>query len=77
MEKCFFCKGTLEDKTVNFDFRWGDNLVLFENVPALVCTQCGEKCFLNKTSNRMKEMAKSALRKEIKVRELCVPVLSY
>lgn len=77
MEKCFFCKGTLEVKTVNFDFRWGESLVLFENVPALVCQQCGEKYFSNEVSHRMKEMAKSAIKKEIKVRELCVPVLSY
>lgn len=77
MDECVFCNGTVEEKTVNFDFRWGDGLVLFENVPALVCTQCGEKYFLNETSHRMKEMAKSALRKEIKVREVSVPVLSY
>ncbi|MBU4319770.1 MAG: YgiT-type zinc finger protein [Thermodesulfovibrionales bacterium] len=45
MDRCFYCKGTLEKRTVNFDFRWGDNLVLLEKVPALVCQQCDEKYF--------------------------------
>lgn len=77
MDRCFYCKGTLEKRAVNFDFRWGDNLVLFENVPALVCQQCGEKYFYPEVSHRMKELAKSAIKKEIKVREVCVPVMSY
>jgi len=67
----------LEEKTVNFDFRWGESLVLFENVPAFVCQQCSEKYFYPEVSHRMKELAKSAIKKEIKVREVCVPVMSY
>lgn len=77
MDKCFFCKGALEEKAVNFDFRWGDNLVLLENVPALVCYQCGEKYFSAEASHRMKELAKIAIKKESKIREVCVPVMSY
>jgi uncharacterized protein with PIN domain len=50
---------------------------LFENVPALVCQQCGEKYFSGETSQRMKDMAKKAAKKELKGREVCVPVLSY
>jgi len=67
----------LEEKIINFDFRWGESLVLFENVPSLVCQQCGEKYFSGETSKRMKDMAKKAAKKEIKAREICVPVLSY
>lgn len=77
MDRCFYCKGALEEKSANFDFRWGENLVLFENVPALVCQQCGEKYFSAEVSHRMKELAKGAIRKEFKVREVCVPVMSY
>lgn len=77
MDRCFYCKGTLKEKSVNFDLRWGDSLVLFENVPALACQQCGEKYFSGETSQRMKDMAKKAAKKELKGREVCVPVLSY
>lgn len=77
MDRCFYCKGTLEKRTVNFDFRWGDNLVLLENVPALVCQQCDEKYFSKEASSRMKELAKKALKKEIEVKEVCIPMLSY
>lgn len=76
-DNCFFCRGTLEEKNVKFDFRWGESLVLFENVPALTCQQCGEKYFSGETSKRMKELAKTAIRKEVKVREICVPVMDY
>jgi len=45
MIKCYFCKGKIEEKRVRVDFRWGDELVVIEDVPAEVCQQCGEKYF--------------------------------
>ena len=68
MDRCFYCKGTLEKRTVNFDFRWGDNLVLLENVPALVCQQCDEKYFSKEASSRMKELAKKFSRRRLKLK---------
>jgi YgiT-type zinc finger domain-containing protein len=42
---CYYCKGKLKAETVtrlqNFQGRW----YLVENVPALVCQQCGEQYF--------------------------------
>jgi YgiT-type zinc finger domain-containing protein len=39
---CSRCGGTLEHKTITHQQPWGTELYEFENVPALVCRQCGE-----------------------------------
>jgi YgiT-type zinc finger domain-containing protein len=39
---CAQCGGSLERKTITHQQPWGDELYEFENVPALVCRQCGE-----------------------------------
>ena len=39
---CERCGGTLEGKTITHQQPWGNELYEFENVPALVCLQCGE-----------------------------------
>lgn len=42
MERCYFCKGTIVKKKVRHVHVWGDEMLIFENVAAEVCTQCGE-----------------------------------
>ncbi len=39
---CARCGGALERQTITHQQPWGDDLFEFENVPALVCRQCGE-----------------------------------
>ena len=39
---CPQCGGSFEAKTITHQQPWGDELYEFENVPALVCAQCGE-----------------------------------
>jgi HTH-type transcriptional regulator / antitoxin MqsA len=41
VNKCAECGGTLEKKTITHTQPWGQELYRFENVPALVCVQCG------------------------------------
>lgn len=77
MKKCYFCNGDIEKKSIDFDFWWEGDLVVFQKVPALVCQQCGEKYFLSKVSKKMKELARKAMKKEIKFRDLSVPLISY
>ncbi len=58
METCYFCRtGILEDKHVTVDFRWGDNLIIIENVPAKVCNECGERYYSASISRKMEEVA--------------------
>jgi YgiT-type zinc finger domain-containing protein len=40
--KCALCGGEFKEKIIIFDQPWGDELYRFENVPAKVCSQCGE-----------------------------------
>ena len=39
---CAICGGQLKDTTITHAERRGSQLYLFQNVPAQVCTQCGE-----------------------------------
>lgn len=58
METCYFCrKGILEDKKVTVDFRWGNKLVVIEEVPAKVCNECGEKYYSAEVSREMERIA--------------------
>jgi len=40
---CFFCGGTVEERLISREVHWEGQLVVLENVPTGVCTQCGEK----------------------------------
>ncbi|MBI4287665.1 MAG: YgiT-type zinc finger protein [Chloroflexi bacterium] len=42
---CYFCKGSVIEKRVRHVHYWRDKIVVFENVPAEVCQQCGEVYF--------------------------------
>lgn len=41
-ERCATCGGELRATTITHEERRGNNLYLFQNVPAQVCTACGE-----------------------------------
>ena len=71
-ETCYFCgRGILEEKRVTVDFRWGEQLVIIENVAAKVCNECGERYYAAKIVREMEQIAKE----EQKGRELRVPVV--
>ena len=58
METCYFCrKGVLEEKKVTVDFRWGTRLIIIEEVPAKVCSECGEKYYSAKVAKEMDKIA--------------------
>jgi len=71
---CSFCDGELEDRLVQHEYRWEGNLFVFEDVPARVCRQCGEK-YLNATV--VKAMERAVLGQLRPKRVLQVPVYSY
>lgn len=39
---CFLCKGDMESQNVTHTADLGHCIVIVKNVPAMVCTQCGE-----------------------------------
>jgi YgiT-type zinc finger domain-containing protein len=56
---CDFCGGRLEEKVIIYDKRWGQRLYTFEEIPALVCAQCGEKYLDGKVAERIESIIKS------------------
>lgn len=75
MANCIFCQGNLVKKKINLDCRWKNNLYIIKNIPAEICTQCGEQYFSAKVSKTIDKTIKK--HKEVKIGEICVPVLNF
>ncbi len=45
MNRCYLCKGKVGQKAIRHVHQWGEKVFTFKNVPAAVCTQCGETYF--------------------------------
>ena len=43
--ECFVCKGTTEKRTVNYLLDLNNTIIIIKDVPANVCTKCGERYF--------------------------------
>ncbi len=56
--RCFMCKGHLVDKLTNFLADLGECIVIVKNVPAQVCTQCGEVSYSNEVARKLEETIK-------------------
>ena len=41
----FMCKGNLEEKKVNYIVDLENTIIIIKDVPANVCTKCGERYF--------------------------------
>lgn len=44
-QECLYCKGDLEEQLVSRVQEYKGRWYLIENLPALVCTQCGERFY--------------------------------
>jgi len=73
-DKCFFCKGKVAQEKVNVDFRWGENLIVIEDVPARVCRQCGEKYFDAEVYRDMEKLAKGRMKP---LKHLSIDVIKF
>ena len=56
MSTCFYCKGKLEHKLVNHIVDLGDTIIIIKNVPAEVCSQCGETSYSNEVAKHLEEI---------------------
>jgi YgiT-type zinc finger domain-containing protein len=57
---CHFCSGKVSERKVTVDYRWGEDLVtVIKNVPAGVCTVCGEQYFKAQIVKAMERVARS------------------
>ena len=53
LTRCYFCGGNIETRRVTAENWWGETLALVENVPALVCRNCGEYYFEAETCKKL------------------------
>ena len=73
MKKCYFCKGKLIPKKISHLHSWGEKIILFEDVEAEVCSQCGEVYFPPKVLKKMDKVVASSFKAK---REIIIPVVS-
>lgn len=64
MDRCYFCKGKVERKMIRHVPQWGEKIFLFKNVPAEVCTQCGETYFGPEALEKMDKVVVGLLEPE-------------
>ena len=55
----------------------GDNLVVIEDVPALVCPHCGERFYEDETAMRLDMLRGGGFTPDRVVRQISVPVFSF
>ncbi len=72
--KCVFCGGRIEARKVTFVYDEEGEYFFVENVPAEVCTQCGEKTFSPEVTDELIQLAKRKLKP---ARRAEVPVFEY
>lgn len=58
MIKCVFCGGKVEKTVVTFSYKEGSKHLFVENVPAEVCTRCGEKTYTPEVTEELLKFAK-------------------
>ena len=72
-DKCAVCGGRLANKTIKYDQHWGDQIVVFEDVPARICISCGESWL---SARVVKAMDKILTQQKKPKKRIAVPVWS-
>ena len=77
MIKCYVCGGRLKKENVDIVRYWGKELIALNEVPALVCQQCGERYFEAKVSHKIDRRIKDALNRKSTIPKIDVPVVQF
>jgi len=56
MNDCFRCNGQTEDRLKTHTVSMGQCVIIIKNVPALVCTQCGEAYFTDTVMDNLESL---------------------
>lgn len=56
MDKCFFCKGNIEDGITNYMLDLNGQFIIIKNVPCHKCVQCGEVSFAYSTMKQLEKI---------------------
>jgi YgiT-type zinc finger domain-containing protein len=71
--KCLVCHHDMAERNITLDLRWGEELVVIEEVPAIVCENCGEQVFTPAVTRQVQVLAQQ---RQKATRTIVVPVLS-
>lgn len=54
--RCALCGGTLVEKLITHEIRKGEELLVFDNVPAWVCAQCDGVWITDDVKRKLEEI---------------------
>lgn len=74
--KCESCKKELREDNVSMTMWSGDQLVVVEDIPAMICDNCMEQFYDEETQSKLRYLASNGFSKRDAVREITVPVFS-
>ena len=72
--RCSICAGNTVQRLVTFSYEEGDRHLLVENVPAQVCSKCGEKTYSPEVTDKLLRFARAEFKP---VRTIKVPVFNF
>ncbi len=72
--QCVFCGGELEHKKTTFIYDRNGDYLAVENVPAEVCTRCGEKTYSPEVTD---ELLKYSRKKSKPIKTIQMPVFDF
>ena len=72
---CFFCGGVVEERLMPREMRWNGELLVFDDVPMGICTQCGEKYLLPNVAKKIDAALHQSAKHPSRI--LNVPVYQY
>ena len=67
---CPACKAHMTEGSTELVFKRGRSVVVVENIPAIVCKQCGEASLDSATSQKAYDLADAEIKKGISL-EFC------
>ena len=72
--KCVFCGGKLKKENVTFTYEDEDRYLFVEDVPAEVCTSCGEKTYSPSVTDDLLKFARNEFQP---ARTIEVPIFNF
>ncbi len=73
--RCYFCGGKLVPRVTMLPFVIQDHVVIIKNIPAEVCTQCGEAVLDSPTARRVDQLVRQARQSGFEVSILAYPAV--
>lgn len=65
--ECFKCKGNLIEKKINYVVNLENTIIIIKQVPAKVCSQCGEQYFDDETTENIDKIVNQLKELEIEI----------